>query len=151
MRRVSVLVAAVVLVGCAKKVETPTEPPAAPPAAAPINMSAVAGMWTMKTMSATSDSVLVNYTVTATADTAGWIISFPNRKPMPMKVTISGDSIMTEVAPYESLLRKGVTVSTSTTFHIVGDKLVGTTKARYSVTGADSLVMLRAEGVKMAM
>lgn len=150
MRRISVLVATAVLAGCAKKPEAPAAPPAAP-APAPINMASVAGMWSMKTMAAVGDSVLTTSTLTATADTSGWILTLPNRKPMTLHVVISGDSIMADAPSYESVLRKGVTVQTSSVYHLVGDKLMGTTKAHYSVTGPDSLVMLRTEGVKMPM
>ena len=40
---------------------------------------------------------------TATADTSGWTLTFPNRKPVPVRVVaVDGDSIVTEAGPYES-------------------------------------------------
>jgi hypothetical protein len=120
----------------------------APPAPAPINLGSVAGTWNFKTMPATGDSVLVTYTLIATADTTGWIMTLPNRKPMALHVTVSGDSVMTDSPQYESVLRKGVKVTTNGTLHLVGDKLVGTTVAHYTVTGPDSVRMLRTEGVR---
>jgi hypothetical protein len=152
MRRIALAVGISLLAACAKKEEPPAPPPpAAPPAAAPINMSDVAGMWTFTTKGATSDSVLVTYTLTATADTSGWILALPNRKPMTVKVTISGDSIMTASPEYESVLRKGTQVQTFGVLRMSGDKLVGTTVAHYKTKGADSVVNLRTEGTKMKM
>jgi hypothetical protein len=151
MRRLALVVTATLMLGCAKKEEPAPEPPAAPvapPAPAPFNMSAVAGTWDMKTMPAANDSVLVSYTLTATADTAGWMLNFPKRKPVPLKVTVSGDSVMTESAEYESVLRKGVKVHTNSVFRLVDGKLMGSTMAHYGVKGADSMRALRAEGTK---
>jgi hypothetical protein len=153
MRRIALAAGLVLLAACAKKEEPapPPPPPAAPPAPAPINMSAVAGMWTFNVMGATSDSVLTTYTLTATADTAGWVMTLPNRKPMTLKVTVSGDSIMTESPEYESVLRKGTKVHTNSVFHMSGDAMTGTTAAHYTIKGADSVVMLRSTGTKMKM
>ena len=155
MRRVALAVAVLVCSACAKKEEpvavAPPPPPAAPPAPAPINMASVAGKWSFTVMPTDNDSVLTTYTLTATADTSGWIMTLPNRKPMNLKVTVSGDSIMAEGPQYESVLRKGVKVSTNTVLHLVGDKLVGQTQAHYTVTGPDSVRTLRTEGTRATM
>ena len=119
---------------------------ALPPA--PINLADLAGKWTVKTMPVGKDTVLVTYTITATADTNGWTVTFPGRKPIAMKVSASGDSIMSMVGPYESVLRKGATVTTSGSYHLVGGKLVGNMWAHYNSKGADSLLALRSEGEK---
>jgi hypothetical protein len=102
----------------------------------------------MKTMAEGSDSALVTYTMTLTGTTDGWTINFPGRDPMPMTAMVSGDSVMTTVAPYESMLRKGVQVSTSSVVRLVDGKLVGTTIARYATSAADSVVRLRMEGTR---
>ncbi|MBK9547545.1 MAG: hypothetical protein IPO52_00190 [Gemmatimonadetes bacterium] len=152
MRRLMLVLSTAVVMGCAKKEETPpevvTEPPA-PVAPAPIDMAAVAGTWEMKTMGATSDSVLTTFTLEASADTAGWLMAFPKRTPMKLSITVSGDSIMSVSPQYESVLRKGAKVQTNTVFHLVGDKLVGRTTAHYTGAGADSVVTLRSEGTKL--
>lgn len=152
MRRLALLLSAAVLVGCSKKEPEPAPPaaePVAPPAPAPIDLNAVAGTWEMKTMPAAGDSVLTTFTLVATADTAGWVMTLPKRKPVALKITVSGDSVMSEAPQYESVLRKGVKVTTTSVFHLVGDKLMGTTTARYVTSGADSVVMLRSEGMKV--
>lgn len=147
MRRLVLALSAALLAGCAKPEAPPAEPPAPPPAPT-LNLADLAGTWNMKTMAEGSDSALVTYTMTLTGTTDGWTINFPGRDPMPMTVMVSGDSVMTSVAPYQSVLRKGVQVSTSSVVRLVDGKLVGTSIARYATTAADSVVRLRMEGTK---
>jgi hypothetical protein len=148
MKRFALIVSATLFAGCAK-----TDKPAAdvapppPPAPAPINMADMAGTWTVKTMAAGSDSLLLTYTMKATAADTGWMIMLPNRKPMALKVMVSGDSITTDVGPYESVLRKGVKVSTHGVIRLKDGKLTGMTVAHYSA-GPDSVRNLRTEGTK---
>ena len=85
----------------------------------------------------------------ATADRSGWSINFPNREPIPVRVVaVEGDSIMTEAGPFESVLRKGVQVSTQVVSRLQDGKLVGTTVARYAVSGPDTVARLRFEGTR---
>src|ERR1019366_8590600 len=148
MRRLALVLSTLILAACAKKEAPapPPPPPAPPPAPAPINLASIAGMWNFKVMPATGDSVLTTYTLVVPADTTGWLMTLPKRKPMTLHVTVSGDSVMADAPQYESVLRKGVKVTTNSVFHVVGDKLMGTTMAHYTVTGPDSLVALRGEG-----
>jgi hypothetical protein len=147
MRRLVLALSAAVLAGCSRPEAPPAEPPAPPPAAT-LNLADLAGTWNMKTMAEGSDSVLLAYTIAATGTPDGWTINFPGRAPMPMTVTVSGDSVMTAVAPYESMLRKGVQVSTTSVIRLVDGKLVGASIARYATTAADSVVRLRMEGTR---
>ena len=64
---------------------------------------------------------------------------------MPVRVTVDGDSIMTASGPYESVLRKGVQVTTQSVLRRQDGKLVGMTIARYQGAAADSVVRLRTE------
>ena len=160
MRRLMLVLSTAVVMGCAKKEETPPETVAEPPAPvapAPIDLAAVAGTWDVKTMGATSipaiapmaaASVMTTFTLEASADTAGWLMAFPKRTPMKLSITVSGDSIMSVSPEYESVLRKGVKVHTNTVWRLVGDKLVGHTVAHYAGAGADSVLQLRSEGTK---
>ena len=150
MRRPTLLLAVAILAACAKKEPPPAPPPPpmAPPAPAPIDLASVAGTWTVKVMPATSDSTLLTYTMVATADTTGWKINLPNRKPMAMHVSVSGDSVMVAVAQYESVLRKGQKVSTTGVVRLVGDQLIGTTVAHYA-KGPDSVTTLRTVGTRV--
>jgi hypothetical protein len=151
MRSITYVLGVALLAGCAKEKPAPAPepaPPAPPPAPAPINLADVAGDWTVKTMPETGDSVLVTYTMHATATDSGWTITFPGRKAMPIQIMTMGDSIMTTVAPFASVLRKGQKVSTNGVLHLTGGKLVGTNVAHYQTTKPDSVVKLRSEGTK---
>ena len=123
-------------------------PAPAPAAPAPISLADVAGKWTMRTMPADADTTLLTFELVAGADGSGWVFNFPKRKPVPVRVSTSGDSIVTEAGPYESVLRKGTQVTTNSVLRLKDGKLVGTTVAHYKTTGADTVRMLRVEGTK---
>lgn len=153
MRRFALLCCAAVVAGCAKSDERPAETPAAatpPPAPAPIALADVAGKWTVKGTNERGDTTLVTYVLTATGDTTGWTITFPNRRPIPVHVvSVSGDSITIAAGPFESVLRKGIQVRTTGPLRIKDGKLVGSTTSRYSVKTADSVRVIRMEGTRM--
>lgn len=141
----------VALVAACNKAEKPAAEPAAtpppPPVLEPVRLADVAGVWMIKGSSAAGDSLLA-YTIVATADTTGWTITLPGRKPMALKVSVAGDSIMTDVGPFESVLRPGTKVSTHSVMRVQGDQMAGTTTAHYQTSGADSVATLRAEGTR---
>lgn len=150
MRSTALLACAVLLVACARTEKAPSaDSPAATPApAAPaaLSLADLGGKWTQQVRAETNDSVLVTAEVVATPDASGWTITLPGRPAMPVRVSVDGDSLMTAAGPYESVLRKGVQVSTSSVLRMQNGKLVGTTVARYQgATGADSVVRLRTE------
>jgi len=149
MRRFSLVVAAVALAACGTK-EQPaadTSAAAAPPPG--ISLSDVAGAWTAKVMRMDSDSVILTYDLSASADPTAWTITFPGgRPPVPMRAMADGDSIVVDAGPYESALRKGVQVSTHGAMRLVNGELVGTTTAHYQVKTADSVVTLRTVATK---
>ena len=143
---IAVLLSAAVLSGCAKKDDTAVDTTAsssttATTAPSPVNLADVAGKWNMTAVPASGDTTPTKSVVVATANTSGWTITFPGGKPIPMRVTVDGDSIMTEAGPYESVLRKKVQVTTRGVLRLQGDKLVGTTVARYAGSSRDSLVV----------
>lgn len=150
MRRLSLIIAAVFLAACAKKDAAPeaAKAPVVPAAPAPIDLTKVAGTWSFKVTPAAGDSVLTTYILVATSNTTGWTMYLPKRSPMTLTVMVMGDSIMATSPAYESVLRKGVKVSTTSVFHMVADQLIGNTMAHYTVKGPDSLVALHAVGVK---
>jgi len=160
MRASAVLSCAILLIACAKKEQKAADtiaaaPPAAAPAPAPapapaatLSLADLAGKWTAKTLPENSDSVLVTSTITATADTTGWTIALPKRPVMPLHISVSGDSILYSTGAYESVLRKGVQVSTTGVLHKQGDKLVGINLGHYKVAGADSVRRFRMELTK---
>ncbi|MEP6688119.1 MAG: hypothetical protein ABJC36_07195 [Gemmatimonadales bacterium] len=154
MRRIVLSCCAVALIGCNKPKEEPAmEAAATPPETAaaptPVALADFAGKWSMRTMAESGDSTLVSYDMIATSDSSGWTLNFAKRKPVPVRIlAVGGDSIVTEAGPYESVLRKGVQVTTQSVQRLVDGKLVGTTTARYSTGGADSVRHLRTEGTR---
>lgn len=125
----------------------PTATPAAPPALA---LADVAGKWQMRSVPESGkDTSATTYVLTASADTAGWMISFPSGVKVPMHVSVAGDSLIQKTGTFSSQRRKGVKVSTEGVFRLQGGKLVGTTIAHYTTAGADSVLRLHTEGTKM--
>jgi len=159
MRRFAPLSASCILaalVGCGgSDTETATDtaasapaPAAAEPAPAPISLADLAGTWKMRSTPETGDTTSIEYELRATGEASGWTLNFPKRKPIPVQVTPAGDSLVAEAGPYQSMIRKGAQVRTQSVMRLQGGKLVGTTVARYTGTGADSVVRLRTEGTK---
>ena len=154
MRVAAFISSAVLLIACAKTGERPADTaasaapaaaPAPPPATPALSLSTLTGKWTQVAKAEGTDSVLVTAEVNATADPAGWTISLPGRPNIPLKVSAEGDSIVTDAGPYESVLRKGVQVTTHGVLRMQGDKLVGKTVAHYTVKTADSVRRLDIE------
>ena len=121
------------------------------PAAATISLADIAGKWdvTAKPESGT-DTTSTKYTLTATATNEGWTIAFPNR-PQPVAVrvvAVEGDSIVTEAGPFQSVRRAGVQVTTRNVLRKDGDRMTGSTRARYQSTGADTVLTLRTEATR---
>lgn len=143
---IAVLLSAAVLSGCAKKDDTTVDTSASSTtvttAPAPINLADVAGTWNMNAVPTTGDATPTTSVIVATGNTSGWTITFPAGKPIPMRVTVDGDSIITQAGPYASVRRKGVQVTTNGVMRLQGGNLVGTTTAHYKVKSADSVLVL---------
>lgn len=150
MRGIAIALSAALLAACAKKDDAPSADSAAisPPAApAAMNLADVAGKWQVDVAPADRDTTLLTYELNTTADTTGWTLTFAGREPLALRVlAVDGDSVVTEVGPYESALRPGVQVTTRSVSRLRGDRLVGTATAHYVTTSADSVVQLRTRG-----
>jgi len=141
---VSILAAALVL-GCGRpKTQTATAD-----TTAMLSLDQLAGTWSMRAMPETSDSTIATYQMVATADPTGWVLNLPDRYPIRLRVTVAGDSIITEAGPYESILRKGVAVVTRTVARLQDGKMVGTFMARYATRVTDSVLYGRVEGSRL--
>ena len=161
--RVAIICTAGVLVaGCMKRDQAAggstsatadTAAPAAVPAPAPapaMSLADAAGKWQMEsTPESGKDTSVTKYVLTATADTTGWLITFPSGLKVPLTVSVSGDSLLERTGTFASQRRKGVKVMTEGSLRMQNGKLVGTTIAHYSKAGADSVLRLRTEGTKM--
>jgi len=153
MRRFVFFCCAAILVGCGKsEVQPPRDTtavaPAAPQSRAGISLTDIAGKWRLRTTDEAGGNV-VESELTATADTSGWTLTRPDRKTVPVRVVaVGGDSIITEAGPYESALRKGVPVRARMVLRLQEGKLMGTTEARYTVKGGDSVSHRPTEGTR---
>jgi hypothetical protein len=153
MRRFAFFCCAAILVGCGKSEVQPARDttavaPATPESRAAISLADLAGKWRLRTMDEAGGNV-VESELTATADTSGWTLTRPNRKTVPVRVVaVGGDSIITEAGPYESALRKGVPVRARMVLRLQEGKLVGTTEARYTMSGGDSVAHRPTEGTR---
>ena len=146
---------ALAVVGCSRSddsapaADTAAGAVAATTAPAPISLADVAGRWTVRAVPETGDTTAVISQLNAAADTTGWTMTLPNRPPVATRVVlVSGDSIVTENGPYESVLRKGVQVRTRSVMRLRDGKLIGNTVATYSASGADSVLRLRTEATR---
>ena len=130
---------------------TPTPAATATPAAAPaLALADVAGKWQVRSVPESGkDTSATTYVLTASADTTGWMMSFPSGVKVPVHVTVAGDSLIQKTGTFSSQRRKGVKVSTEGVFRVQNGKLVGTTTAHYMKAGADSVLRLHTEGTKM--
>lgn len=143
----------VVLAGCGRAEveraeEGAEEAVATGEAPAGLALSEIAGKWNMQSTDETGKPV-VSFVLTATPDRSGWSLDFPTRDPIPLEVeAVDGDSVVTTAGPYESVLRKGVQVTTRSVFRLQDGKLIGRTTARYDAAGADSVLQLETEGTR---
>lgn len=158
MRSLTLLTCAIVLAGCTKaedrSVGAATTGDTAAPAATtaettPISLSELAGTWKVRTTDAQGGTP-IETEIRTTADTTGWTMVGPDKKTVPVRVVaVGGDSIVTEAGPFPSYVLKGAKVSTRTVYRLQGDKLVGTTEARYQIRGRDSVALRPAEGTRV--
>jgi predicted secreted hydrolase len=112
-------------------------------------LAAYTGTWTITATNEAGDSTLVTYQLSATADTAAWTLTLPNRPPVPVRiVAVGGDSVVLEAGPYASVLREGATVSTHGVMRLQNGQIVGVSTAHYTGAGPDSVRNVRLSGTR---
>ena len=160
--RIAICCCAAVLAGCAKKESASADSTSAMASStssattttttttpAPLNLADVAGKWNMRSVPLSGDTSATTYVLTATANTSGWSMTFPGRAtPVPVKVSVDGDSIMLAAGPYSSVRRKGVQVTTNGVARLQNGSIVGSTTAHYKVKSADSVLVLSTTGTR---
>lgn len=125
--------------------------PAAGAGSGTLALADLAGRWNVRSVPESgTDTSATTYVFTATSDTTGWTVTFPNRqRPIPARViATAGDSVVTEAGPFESARRRGVQVRTRNVMRLQNGQLTGMTTARYQTTGPDSVLRLRIEGMR---
>jgi hypothetical protein len=150
MRLCLVMATGLLIVGCqSEPAEEATEELSADTvAAAPtISLADLAGTWDMRSVPVSGeDTTPTVYQSIVTAD--GWTLMLPDRDPIEGVVTVSGDSIIMDAGPYESVRRDGLMVTTHAVYRLEGDRLVGTVVAYYETLDADSVLSLTTEGTR---
>jgi hypothetical protein len=159
MRVFAVLGCAMILISCSRPddrsvgagttTDTMETPAGAPAEATTVSLSDFAGTWKVRSTDE-GGGTPIETELRATADTSGWTLTGPDRKPRPVRVlAVGGDSIVTESGPFASFVRKGAQVTTRTVYRLQGDKLMGTTEARYKIGGRDSVGRRTSEGSRV--
>lgn len=135
MRFVVALLAVAAVAACAPKEEATPDSAAAAVAATP-TLSDFTGTWQVSSvLEGTPDTV--KSSLTGSADGSTWTLSLEGRPNIAVTASMSGDSLVTQSAEYESVLRKGVMVSVRTAGVMSGGMLTGTVIATYKTpTGA---------------
>lgn len=139
MRTLFGVLAVVLLAACAKSDEAAPPAAAAPAVAAAPTLADFAGTWN-NTATLTGVANPVPSTMTGTADPASWSVKLEGRPPNKLTVSIVGDSLITQTAEYESILRAGVMVSTRTAVVLKDGMLTGTIVATYKTPTGDEVV-----------
>lgn len=147
--RIALVAVLGLVLACSKANDAPNPDAAAVAVAtpAPVDPASMAGTWTLRTMPDGRDTV-ITAEIAATGTTEGWTMTMAGREPVPVRVRVDGDSVMTETGPFPSVLRPGVMVTTSSVYHLIDGKLVGTMIARYQGAGADSVMTGRQEATR---
>jgi hypothetical protein len=123
--------------------EIPADTVAAEPT---ISLADLAGTWEMRAVPETGDDTATEFQMEVTPD--GITMMLPDRDPIVADVTTAGDSIVMDAGPYESVRREGLMTTTHSVLRLDGDRLAGTTIARYETTEADSILRLTTEGTR---
>ena len=119
-------------------------------AAAPtISLADIAGTWDMRSVPVSSgDTTATIYQLQVTPEGVTYFL--PDRDPIQAVAVASGDSIILDAGPYESVRRAGLMVSTHSVLRLEGDRLIGDVVAHYTTTDADSVLQLTSEGTRAA-
>ena len=152
-RRMIAATALLFIAACAKKDQGGQDTAKLGPAAAPppaVGLADFAGKWqAASTPEGGKDTTTVKGTLTATADTSGWMLEFPGGMKVPLQVRLSGDSVIFRSGEMTSLRRKNVKVWNDGAIRLQGGKIIGEVTAHYIGAGADSVLKQRLEATKM--
>ena len=107
-----------------------------------------AGTWeAMATLEGVENPVPT--TMGGSADGSDWTMTLEGRPDIPMQVSIVGDSLISETAEYESVLRAGVMVSVRTATVLSNGMLVGNLVATYKTADGDEIVSGTLRGTRV--
>lgn len=119
------------------------------PPGPPVTLADFVGRWDVRSVSDTGDS-LPSFILDAAPDSTEWTLTFPGRPPLPVRViSVAGDSIITFVGPYESVIREGVQVTLRSVSRLREGRIEGRGLARYITSASDSLLTLQSVGTRI--
>ena len=138
MSRAAAVLGALLLAACAG--DPQPEPPAEAGelSQADAALDAFAGHWTATyQFEGVTDPVMVEFHGSGT----DWVATVsPDRDPVPMTVTMAGDSLVAETAVFESVLRPGAMVKARTAGVLVDGRMMGTSVLTYEPDGQPEMV-----------
>ena len=105
------------------------------PASTGLKPKDVAGTWAFESSvkTAAGQDTTVSSELSVSADAKTWVMHLAGRDPVNARVVaMGGDSVVTQSAPFKSVTRPGLTVTTTETIHFKGAEAWGTIEARYS-------------------
>jgi hypothetical protein len=137
MRTAAIAASLIFIAACAPK-EKPAEAPAPPPPPPAPTVADYAGTWNTVT-NMTGAAAPVETQLVGGAD-GTWTMMAKGRDPIPLTVSLSGDSLIAVSAEYESLIRKGVKVTIRTASVRTGDTMNGNVVATYKAKKGDEVV-----------
>lgn len=133
MRTAALAVSLIALAACAPKEQA--EAPAPPPAP---SVADFAGTWN-STVTMAGATAPVETQLVGAAD-GSWTMNAAGRDPIPLTVSVVGDSLIAVSAEYESLIRPGVKVTIRTASVRSGDAMTGNVVATYKAAAGDEVV-----------
>jgi hypothetical protein len=135
MHRPAALTAVLALAACGAK-EPPPEPPPPPP---PPTFTDFAGHWNVVShLDGVADSV--PSVLTSRPDGGGWMLNLEGRDSIPMRGSMSGDSLVLLSEPYQSVVRERVTVQVRTASVLVNGAMQGRLVATYNYPDSQQVV-----------
>ena len=152
-RRASVLLSSVLVLACGSEpageeggTAATAETAAAPDPAG--TLAKFAGRWQVSAQDEAGGE-LPGHLVTATSDTTGWSVTFPDRPPVPLRIVeASGDLVVTQTDPYESVIRPGVRTTVLFITRVSGDSTRGRLIAMYDVAGSNAILRGSTRGMR---
>ena len=107
------------------------------PATSVVTAADFHGTWEGQAMlQGTPDPVPVTMQGTA----SGWTMTLPDRDPIALAVSMSGDSLVLMSEPYESVIQDGVTVHTRSAVVLRNGRMAGSLTATYTTPEGESVV-----------
>jgi hypothetical protein len=146
MRLAPALLVALAVVACAPADQPAVEEAPAPPPAP--TLADFAGTW-QNSATLTGVEAPVLSTMTGTEAGTDWTMTLEGRDPVPLQVSIVGDSLITQTGEYESVVRPGVMVSVRTASALHDGMLMGNMVATYKTAAGEEQVTGTIQGSRV--